>query len=48
LHWDPKKDRAHYLLEDGRHLPGETQTVVFEARDAAGNVAEWSGRVRWP
>lgn len=48
LQWDPKKDRAHYLLEDGRHLPGEIQTVVFEARDAAGNVAEWSGQVRWP
>lgn len=48
LQWDPKKDRAYYLLEDGRHLPGETQSVVFEARDASGNVAEWSGRVSWP
>lgn len=48
LQWDPKKDRAYYLLEDGRHIPGAAQEVVVEARDAAGNVAEWRGRVVWP
>ena len=48
LHWDPKKDRAFYLLEDGRHLPGEHQEVLVEARDEAGNVSAWRGTVIWP
>jgi hypothetical protein len=48
VHWDPKMNRAHYLLEDGRHLPGAAQEVLVEARDAAGNVTEWRGRVSWP
>lgn len=48
LHWDPKKNRAFYLLEDGRHLPGERQEVLVEARDEAGNVSAWRGTVIWP
>lgn len=48
MHWDPKADRAYYLVSDGRHLPGATQEVLVEAKDAAGNSTEWRGQVRWP
>lgn len=48
LHWDPKRERVHYLVADGRHLPGEEQEVRVEARDAAGNVGAWRGNVIWP
>jgi hypothetical protein len=48
MQWDPKKSRAYYLLEDGRHLAGTTQEVVLEAKDESGNVAQWRGAIHWP